>query len=360
MFFKSIHARIKIILLVLVFFFFLIIFKVFYIQVIDYKKLSNLANSLWSRNLPIEGNRGIIYDRKGKILASNVTTSSVVIIPNQVTNKEEEAQKLSEILNASYDDIYKSVTKKSSIERLHPIGRRLTYEVADKIASLNLDGVYLVKESKRLYPNDKMLSHTIGFVGIDNQGLSGLELMYDKYLTGEYGAIKYYSDAKGSKLNMSEVYVEPTDGINMNLTIDFDIQLSLERELDNAVLKYNPEHAIGLVMNPNTGEILAMASRPDYSPSSYQDYSIEEINRNLPIWMTYEPGSTFKIITLATALEEKKVDLEKDTFYDSGSITVENARIRCWKAGGHGYQTYMQVVQNSCNVLDYMSILFYL
>lgn len=339
----------KIILLIILICFVLIIGKVFYIQVFSYKKLNKLANSLWSRNLPIEGDRGKIYDRNGIVLANNITASSVVVIPNQVKDKEKTSKLLSENLNTNYDTIFSSVSKKSSIERIHPSGRRINYDIADKIASLNLDGVYLVKESKRFYPHDKTLAHTIGFVGIDNQGLSGLELMYDNYLTGEYGAIKYYSDAKGNKLNLPEVYEEPQDGINMNLTIDYRIQESLERELDNAVAKYNPEHAIGIVMNPNTGEILAMADRPSYSPSNYQDYTIEEINRNLPIWMTYEPGSTFKIITLATALEEKLIDLDKDTYYDSGSITVEGARIKCWKAGGHGFQTYMQVVQNSCN-----------
>lgn len=349
MFLKSIHVRIKIILVIVVVCFLLIIGKVFHIQVFDYKKLSTLASNLWSRNLPIEGDRGKIYDRNGIVLASNITASSVIVIPNQVKDKEKTSKLLSESLNEDYETIFSSVSKKSSIERIHPSGRRLNYDVADKIASLNLEGVYLVKESKRFYPYDRVLSHTIGFVGIDNQGLSGLELMYDKYLTGEYGAIKYYSDAKGNKLGLTELYEEPQDGININLTVDYRIQESLERELDNAISKYNPEHAIGIVMNPKTGEVLAMSSRPNYSPSNYQDYTVEEINRNLPIWMTYEPGSTFKIITLATALEEKLVDLEKDTYYDSGSINVDGARIKCWKAGGHGFQTYMQVVQNSCN-----------
>ncbi|HPF83556.1 MAG TPA: stage V sporulation protein D [Bacilli bacterium] len=349
MFFKNIHIRMKIIVLIMCFCFLLIIGKVFFIQVIDYKKINKLANSLWSRNLPIEADRGKIYDRNGIVLASNITASSVIVIPNQVEDKETTAKELSKVLNTDYDTIFKSVSKKSSIERIHSSGRRINYDTASKIASLNLKGVYLVKESKRYYEYDKTLSHTIGFVGIDNQGLSGLELMYDNYLTGAYGAIKYYSDAKGNRLKMNEVYEEPQDGINMTLTVNYKIQESLERELDNAVLKYNPEHALGIVMDPNNGEILAISSRPNYSPSNYQDYTIEEINRNLPIWMTYEPGSTFKIITLATALEEKLVDLNKDTYYDSGSINVEGARIKCWKAGGHGLQTYMQVVQNSCN-----------
>ena len=194
-----------------------------------------------------------------------------------------------------------------------------------------------------------MLSHVLGYVGIDNQGLSGLELQYDNYLTGEYGAIKYYADAKGNKLNMQEVYVKPQDGIDIELTINYDIQASIERELDNVVTKYNPDHALALAMNPNTGEILGMSSRPNFDPNNYQKYTIEEINRNLPIWMTYEPGSTFKIITLATSIEEKKVDIFKDTFYDGGSVNVEGARIRCWKHGGHGHQTFLEVVENSCN-----------
>ena len=350
MFFKNIHIRIKIVMFIIFIIFLTIVFKVFYIQVFSYKKLNKLASSLWNRNLPIEADRGKIYDRNGTVLADNKTTVSLVLIPNQIKDKEMTAKKLAEILNVSYEDMYKHVSKKTSMERVHPEGRRLDFEIADKINALKLDGVYLVKESKRYYPQDKMLSHTQGYVGIDNQGLSGLELMYDKELTGEYGAIKYISDAKGNKLELVESYEEPQDGMNLTLTIDYKLQSVLEREINNAVKKYNPDQAIGIIMNPNTGEILAMTARPNFSPSDYQKYNVEEINRNLPIWATYEPGSTFKIITLSTALEENLVDLENDTFYDSGHISVENARIKCWKAGGHGEQTFLQVVENSCNL----------
>ena len=349
MFFKNIHSRMKIALLIITFVFIVIIARVFYIQVIDYKKLNKYAGNLWSRNLPIKADRGLIYDRNGVVLADNVTTTSLVLIPNQIKDKEETTQKLAEILGVSYEDMYKHVSKKTSIERVHPEGRQLSYETADKIKKLKLDGVYLVKESKRSYPYDTYLAHTLGFVGVDNQGLSGIELTYDKYLTGEDGAIKYYSDAKGNRLKLNEVYEQPQDGMNITLTINNEIQSSLERELDNAVTKYDPDRAIGIVMDPNNGEILAMSARPNFSPSNYQDYSLEEINRNLPIWATYEPGSTFKIITLAAALEEGKVDLDKDTYNDSGSIKVENATLHCWKHGGHGHETFLQVVENSCN-----------
>ena len=285
----------------------------------------------------------------GNVLVSNTTTVSLVLIPNQITDKEKTSNELADILNVSYDEMYRHVSKKTSIERVHPEGRKLSFETADKIEKLKLPGVYLLKEAKRNYIYGSMLSQTIGFVGVDNQGLSGLELMYDKYLKGAYGAIKYYSDAKGNKLELPEVYVRPTDGINMTLTINLKIQEALERELSNAVSKYNPDHALGIVMNPKTGEILAISSRPNFEPSNYKDYDIETINRNLPVWMTYEPGSTFKIITLASVLEEGLVDLEKDIFYDAGSTTISGARIRCWKAGGHGTETYLQVVENSCN-----------
>ena len=349
MFFKGIHIRIKIVLLIIVIIFIMIVGKVFWIQVIDYDKLNALASSLWSRNLPIEASRGKVYDTNGVVLADNKTTTSLVLIPNQIKDKEETTKKLCEILNVDYDTMYAHVSKKTSIERVHPEGRRLSYEIADKIDALNLDGVYLVKESQRFYPYDTLMSHTLGFVGIDNQGLSGLELMYDDYLTGAYGAIKYLSDAKGNKLELTEAYEKPQDGMNITLTINYEIQAVLERELDNAVNKYNPDQALGIVMNPKTGEILALSSRPNFSPSKYQNYTTEEINRNLPVWMTYEPGSTFKIITIATALEEKLIDLQNDTYYDGGSIGVENARIKCWKHGGHGAQTFLQVVENSCN-----------
>ena len=168
MFFKSIHKRIKIVLLVIVFLFVVVILKVGYIQLFQYEKLNNLATDLWSRNLPIEAGRGIIYDVNNLIIADNITTTSLVLIPNQIANKEVVAKDLSEILGVSYDEMYKHVSKKTSIERVHPEGRRLSYEIADKINKLNYDGVYLLKESKRYYPYDKLLSHIIGYVGIDN------------------------------------------------------------------------------------------------------------------------------------------------------------------------------------------------
>ena len=349
MFFKSIHMRMRIVLIFIFLIFAVIICRVFYIQVFDYKKLNNYASNLWSRNLPIKADRGLIYDRNGIILADNETTTSLVVIPNQIKDKEAVAKKLSKLLNTNYDSMYKHVSKKTSIERVHPEGRKLSYDLSDKIRNLKLEGVYLVKESSRIYPYDTFLSHTLGFTGIDNQGLSGIELTYDSYLTGKDGAIKYFSDAKGSRLKLNEIYQKPQNGMNITLTINNEIQTSLERELNNAVTKYNPDRAIGLVMDPNSGEILAISARPNFSAKDYKKYSTEEINRNLPVWATYEPGSTFKIVTLSAALEEGKVDLDKDKYTDTGSIKVDSATIHCWKHGGHGQETFLEVVENSCN-----------
>lgn len=349
MFNKGIHKRIKIVLLIILFIFIIIIAKVFYIEVIDYKKLNSLASGLWSRNLPIEADRGNIYTVDGEAIASNLTTTSLVFIPNQIKNKDLVAEKISEILDVPKSKIEEHLYKKSMMERVHPEGRRLSYEIADKIENLHFDGVYLLKESKRYYPHNEMLSHVLGYVGIDNQGLSGLELEYDDILTGEYGSIQYFSDAKGNNLERNSIYVEPEDGLDIYLTVDYGIQSSIERELDNVVLRYNPDGAWAIAMNPNTGEILGMSSRPNFNPNSYKDYDTETINRNMAIWASYEPGSTFKILTLSAAVNEGKVDLLKDTFYDGGSVNVGGARIKCWKHGGHGSQTFLEVVQNSCN-----------
>ena len=349
MFQENYKNRVLFIFVIVLILFITLIGRIFYIQVIEYDKLNELANSLWSRNLPISADRGLITDRNGVVLADNITTTSLVVIPNQIKNKEQVATDLAKILNVSYDEIYEHVSKKTSIERIHPEGRQLSFEISDKINNLNYDGVYLLKESKRYYPYKTLLSHVLGYVGIDNQGLSGIESYYDEYLTGENGSIKYFSDGKGNRIDKSSVYEASQNGMNIALTIDINIQKSIERELDNAVSKYNPEQALIVVANPKTGEILGMASRPTFDSNNYKNYSVETINRNLPTFNTYEPGSTFKVITLAASLEEKKINLFDEHFYDSGKITVASSKIHCWKHGGHGSQTFIDVVKNSCN-----------
>ena len=349
MFVKEKQYRIKLVLIVVLLIIIFMFGRIFYIQVFSHNKLNELAEALWQRNLPITADRGRILDRNGKVLATNITTTTLYVVPNQILNKEDTSYKLAKILNAPYEDILKHLSKKTSLEKINPEGRQLDSETADKINDLNIDGLYLMKESKRYYPYEEVLSHVLGYVGIDNQGLSGLELKYDDYLTGKNGSIKYTSDGKGNRLNNLEVYEKAQNGMDIYLTIDLDIQLALEKELENTNAKYNPLESLALVMDPNTGEVLAMGSSPTFDSNNYKNYDLEIINRNLPIWKNYEPGSTFKIITLAASLEEKTINIFEDTFHDGGSIGVENARIKCWKRGGHGSQTFLQVVENSCN-----------
>ncbi len=343
------NNRIKLVFIISSTLLLFVLIKVFYIEVIEYNKLYDLANELWSRNLTVQADRGKILDRNGKVIVDNITTVGLYLVPTQIKDKEKVSTELSKILNVSYEEMYKHVSKKTSIERVHPEGRNLSHEIADKIEALNFDGVYLLKESKRNYPYKEVLSHVIGYTGIDNQGLSGLELKYDKILTGTNGNIKYYSDGKGNRLSMSEIYEEPINGKDVYLTVDLDIQLSLENELKNAYEKYNADGAIGIVMNPNTGEILAMTSMPSFNPENYQNYNEEIINRNLAIWSNFEPGSTFKIMTLAASINEGVVNVFEDKFNDTGSIKVASSTLHCWKRKGHGLQTYVQVAENSCN-----------
>ena len=308
MFFYKIHVRIRYLVLLFLIIFLAIITKVLYIEVISYDRLTKLSNSLHQRILPLMADRGLITDRNGKILADNITTTSLMVVPRQIKNKEEVASKLSAILNTNKKNILKYLNKNSSLERIHPEGRRLSYDIAKKINDLHYDGVYLVKESQRYYPYNNLLAHTIGYVGIDNQGLSGIELQYDDYLKGENGGIYYYSDGKGNLLEKEKSYLSPSAGLSIALTIDLELQLAIENELDNVITKYNADNALIIVENPNNGEILAMASRPSFDANNYQSADTKIINRNLPIWMTYEPGSTFKNVATFTIYIIKNVE----------------------------------------------------
>ncbi len=327
-----------------------IILKIGYIQIIDRVNIYNKAVELWQRSFPVEANRGLILDSNNNVLATNLTTASLVVVPSQIKDIEMTAQKISEILNVDTKVMQEKLSKKVSIQRIQPEGRQLDDEVAAKIDRLKLPGVYLIKDTKRYYPKDNYLGQTLGFVGIDNQGLLGLELKYDEYLNGNNGSIDYFMDAKSNPLTLyPSVYSAPTTGFDLQLTIDGDIQDIVERELNNAYDTYNPDGIWALAMDPNTGKILAMASKPDFNPNDYKSADKDVYNHNIPIWKTYEPGSTFKIITFSSALNENLFDMDKDTYFDKGYEIVGGARIKSWKKGGHGLQTFREVLQNSSN-----------
>ncbi|MCR2820815.1 stage V sporulation protein D [Lederbergia panacisoli] len=345
----TVRKRLSFILAAGLFIFFIIDVRLGYVQFGMSNVLTERARDSWSRNIPFEPERGKIVDRNGVPIATNQSAPTVFVIPRQIEDPAVAAEKLAATLNMSKEKLYKQMVKNSSIERIRE-GRKITFEKAMEVRELNLKGVYIAEDSKRHYPFGRYLSHVLGFTGIDNQGLMGLELYYDKELSGKKGSVQFFSDAKGRRMpDMSDEYDPPIDGYDLKLTIDTKIESIVERELDNAEALYNPDGIVTIAMNPKNGEILAMSSRPSFNPADFREVPQEVYNRNLPIWSTYEPGSTFKIITLAAALEEGKVDLEHDHFHDPGSVRVGGATLKCWKRGGHGSQSFLEVVENSCN-----------
>jgi stage V sporulation protein D (sporulation-specific penicillin-binding protein) len=345
----TVRKRLMLALVVGILIFLIIDVRLGYVQFLLGGNLTDRAKGLWSRNIPFEPQRGEIVDRNGVALATNVSAPTVYVVPRQVKDPAITAEKLASVLNMSKEKAYRDITKRKSMVTIKE-GRKISHEKAKQIRALGLDGVYIGEDSKRYYPFGNYLSHVLGFAGVDNQGLMGLELFYDKELNGERGAVKFYADAKHQRMkNMADDYEPAKDGLDLKLTIETKVQTIVERELELTQAKLNPDGIIAIAMNPKNGEILAMSSRPNFDPANFRNVPQEVYNRNLPVWSTYEPGSTFKIITLAAALQEGKVNLEKDTFHDPGYAKVANARLKCWKRGGHGSETFLEVVQNSCN-----------
>lgn len=347
---QTIKRRIHVVYLLFTVIVLMMIGRLAYVQFVAGDEITDKAINLWLRDISFQADRGNVLDRNGKELTKNISAASVILVPQQIKDKEAVAIQLAKILDMPLEKAQEYVGKRVSSIRLHPEGRKISLEQEEQLRKLQLDGVYLAKDSKRFYPFGNYLSHVLGFTGIDHQGLMGLELQYDEKLQGQNGTFSYYSDAKGRKIpHLANVYAPPRDGMHLKTTIDLDLQTIVERELQMAELKYQPEGALAIVVDPKTGGVLAMSSRPNFYPQNYQDVPAQIFNRNLPIWSTFEPGSTFKIITLAAALEEKKIDLINDSFFDRGHIQVAGARLRCWKKGGHGSQSMLEVVQNSCN-----------
>ena len=327
----------------------ILVIRLTYLKVYTKNEYYERALDLWTRSAPVEGRRGNIYDRNGKIIVGSELAPTIVVIPKQIKDIDETAENLARVLECDIESIKKHLTKKVSVEILKPEGQKISIDKALKIAKLSIDGVYIVSDTKRTYPYDHYLSQVIGICGSDNQGITGIEYIYDAYLQGQKGAVKIYTDAHGNLIDdLTGYYESATTGLDIYLTIDLDLQITLERILDNAVARYQAEEIIALMMNPKTGEVLAMASRPTFNPENYQDYDQSLYNQNLAIWKSFEPGSTFKIVTFAAGLEEGVFSLN-ERFIDPGYMIIDGARIKDWKAGGHGSETFLEVLQNSCN-----------
>ncbi|GBF11985.1 penicillin-binding protein [Tepidibacillus sp. HK-1] len=334
------------------FLFFVLISRSFYIQSVEATMLKEKAKNIWNRNTTIEPKRGTIFDRNEDRLAYNAPAYTVVAIlsneyKNHVTDPLNTALKLSPILKMEQNDLYTLLTKQAFQVELRPGGWKIDKDTADKIKALNLPGIILKEETKRYYPNNSLAAYVLGFINYDNKAIMGLESQYDQQLRGEPGQLKVMKDLKGYELPDGEELFQPVkDGQDLKLTIDKTIQQYVESALDKAETMYNPKRMVAIVADPHTGEILAMSNRPTFNPNQY--WNIENYSNNA-INFQFEPGSTFKIVTLAAAIEEGKFNPNET--YQSGRIQVPGKVIRDHNGGrGWGTISFLEGVQRSSNV----------
>lgn len=307
-----------------------------------------------TRDLVVSAKRGSILDCNGNVLAQSANAQTVVLRPAEVKkgNPEEIARVLAEKLGIAYEDVLKKATDSTKSEVW--LKRQVDNDVADTLRELSLPGVYFTIDVKRYYPNGAFLTQTLGFTSVDGNGLEGLEAYFDKYLSGQNGKILSEADRDGREVPLGEkAYIAPVDGYNVVLTVDEVIQSFLEKSLQEAMVQQNAIGAWGIVMNPKTGGILALGSYPDYDLNAPPRDDIEqltELSRNKVITDVYEPGSTFKAVTCAAALDSGKITTGS-TFHCGGSYPVDGSPVKCWRyPRGHGDQTLYEAVQNSCNV----------
>lgn len=345
---------------------FFLVIRIGYIQIFKSDWLQEKAFEQQTRDRLIKPNRGAILDRNNEEIATTKTVASISVINAQIENKEEVATKLSEILELEYEYVLEKVNKKVALER---IKTKVDRELANEIRELGLKGIKIDEDILRIYPFNNLASHTIGFVGKDNQGIVGLEAKYDKYLKGEAGKILTETDARGIEVeNGAEIRKEPINGNTLKTSIDLTLQKYVEQTLETTLQRTKAKVVTMILMDPNTGEILSLVNKPDYNlnePFAINDEELgfiweylefEEQNdylnkmwRNFAINDTYEPGSTFKIITTLAGLEEGVIN--KDSrFVCNGYTIVSGVKIKCWRSPlAHGNLDLAEGVMNSCN-----------
>lgn len=345
-----------------------LIFRIGYLQLVKGEWLSTKASEQQTREIPIEAKRGTIYDTNMKELAVSVTKYTVWCKPVEVKDAKKTSEELAKILDEKYDDIYKKVNKKNMA--LVKVKRWIDDDTADKITKAGLSGIWVAEDNQRYYPYGNFASYVLGHTSADSTGVAGIELKYDSVLKGTSGKLIVSTDAAGKEIPQgSEQYYEPTTGNGLVLTVDEVIQHYCEKAAQKAYEENNASKVTIIAMDPKTGDIKAMVKKPDYDPNTptkaiYPAYEelLEECKsdnekikaystmwRNTAVSDTYEPGSTFKLITSASGLEEGVVK-QDDKFTCSGSVMVEGQKIKCWRSyRPHGAETFKQGVQNSCN-----------
>ena len=336
--------------------------RLVYLMVFDAEYYQKKAEALHEREREIKAARGEIIDANGTVLATNKTVCTISVIHSQITDSERVIQALAQTLEMEEEIVRKKVEKVSSMER---IKTNVDKETGDKIRDMELDGVKVDEDFKRYYPYNELASKVLGFTGGDNQGIIGLEVKYEEYLKGINGMILTTTDARGIELEgVAEDRLEPVAGNTLQISLDYNIQTYAQQMAEKVMEKKQADKVAILLMNPQNGEILAMVNVPEFdlndpftlntgeessnmSDEEKQD-ALNQMWRNGCINDTYEPGSTFKIITASACLEEGVVHLD-DSFSCPGYRIVEDRKIRCHKVGGHGAETFVQGIQNSCN-----------
>ena len=342
--------------------------RIGYLQLVKGEWLSTKASEQQTREIPIEAKRGTIYDTNMKELAVSITKYTVWCKPVEVKDAEKTSKELAKIIDEEYEDVYKKVNKKNVA--LVKVKRWIDDETADKITKAGLSGIWVAEDNQRYYPYGNFASYVLGHTSSDSTGVAGIELKYDSVLKGTSGKLIVSTDAAGKEIPQgSEQYYEPTTGNGLVLTIDEVIQHYCEKAAQRAYEKNNAAKVTIIAMEPSTGNILGMVNKPDYDPNKPTEaiypYYEELLNdcknndekmkayfsmwRNPAVSDTYEPGSTFKLITSAAGLEEGVVK-QDDKFVCKGSVTVGGQKLKCWRSyNPHGAETFKQGVQNSCN-----------
>ncbi len=337
-------------LLCISFIFCALVVRLFVLQIVNSSSLQLRATDQWTRDLAIVAPRGSIYDRTGSTLAVSYTTYNVYVRAREVTSPSRAATLLSQALELDFSTVYQKVSNRKVSEVL--IKMQVDGETAEIIYNYKLDGVYLAENSDRYYPNGNLLTQVLGFISVDNVGQTGVEAYYNDYLKGSDGYSYVQSDLQGKEIGGSLRYYYPASaGSNLTLTIDSKMQLIVEQTLEQIMEEQKAKGVAGMIMNAKTGEILALSNKPSFDLNDVPRDDLEALfdqSRVKLVTDIYEPGSTFKILTVAAALEAGVCSLD-DTFYCPGYRIIDGVRIRCWRTIGHGNQTLAEAFSNSCN-----------
>ena len=327
-----------------------ILTRLAYVQLIKGQWLQAKAADQWTRDLPLKAKRGTIFDTNGNVIAENYTTYDIYIRARQVNNPSQVALTLSQILDVDYETTLKKAQNTAISESV--VKLQVESNLAEKVIRANLSGVVLSENNKRYYPYHDLYTQVLGYTTIDNTGQAGLEAYADNYLKGVDGYALEESDVHGVKIDGTlSRYIPSISGMNVTTTLNTVIQMSVEKALEKLCEDHDPKTATAIVMNPKTGEILAMSTKPSFDLNDVPRDDVESLlamSRNIGIVDVYEPGSTFKVLTTAIALEEG-VTTENEVFYDPGYRIVDGEKIKCWKYTGHGSQTMTEGLCNSCN-----------